>query len=153
MDKRKRGKIIVNGNCTCCGKKLNGHDLFLCNECQIKIENERITKYPEFEIREYPPDEYKADMLMLLNKKGLYGAVKVYLDKIMEEASNLSYIPHMTIAEFCNDVLFLVEMKKDDLEFKQKVIDRKNELYYKEGITAEENAEYYALMRLLGTDF
>lgn len=112
-----------------------------------------MAKYPEFEIREYTPDEYKADMLMLLNKKGLYDAVKVYLDKIMEEASNLSYIPHMTIAEFCNDVLFLVEMKKDDLEFKQKVIDRKNELYYKEGITAEENAEYYALMRLLGVEF
>lgn len=38
MDKRNQGKIVTNGNCTCCGKKLNGNNLFLCNECQIKVE-------------------------------------------------------------------------------------------------------------------
>lgn len=38
------------------------------------------------------------------------------------------------------------------LDFYKKALNRKTELYYKEGITAEENAEYYALIRLLGVE-
>lgn len=44
----------------------------------------------------------------------------------------------------------MLEMAIKALEFQQKVYKRKDEIYFKEGVTPEENAEYYALAKLLG---
>ncbi len=67
----------------------------------------------EITIREYTPEEYKADMQKLLQEKGLKEAVKGYLDKIEQEAGALPYIPHMTIQECLCDILFLLELAED----------------------------------------
>ena len=63
-------------------------------------------------LKEYPQEEYKADMKKMLEEKGLSKAVKHYLDEIDRECRevNLSYIPHRTIQEFLCDVLFLCEL-------------------------------------------
>ena len=46
-------------------------------------------------LKEYPQEEYKADMKKMLEEKGLSKAVKHYLDEIDRECRevNLSYIP------------------------------------------------------------
>lgn len=69
------------------------------------------------ELREYPQEEYEADMRKLLAEKGLSGAVKVYLDKIDEEVSDTGYVTHTTVQEFLYDILFLAqeaERRTDD---------------------------------------
>lgn len=38
------------------------------------------------------------------------------------------------------------------LDLKAKVLERKTELYYKEGVTEAEKSEYYALIKLLGVE-
>ena len=60
---------------------------------------------------------------------------------------------HIAPKEESEEFIEAVDQAIFALEFQQKVLDRKTELYYKEKITAEENAEYYALMRLLGVEF
>lgn len=60
---------------------------------------------------------------------------------------------HIAEKEEAKNFIEAVDQAIFALEFQQKVLDRKTEIYYKEGITAEENAEYYALMRLLGVEF
>lgn len=67
----------------------------------------------KFEIREYPENEYKADMLELLATKGLKQAVKKYLDMIVEETSGLPYIPNMSIKEWVCDILVLCELEEE----------------------------------------
>lgn len=59
----------------------------------------------EFSIKEYTPEEYKQDMLKLIRERGLKGAVKEYLDKIVEETSGMSYIPSMSVKEWAYDIL------------------------------------------------
>lgn len=69
------------------------------------------------ELREYPREEYEADMRKLLTEKGLSGAVKIYLDKIDEEVSDTGYVTHRTVQEFLCDILFLAqeaERRTDD---------------------------------------
>lgn len=67
----------------------------------------------EFEIREYPEDEYKADMRKLIADKGLKQAVKKYLDMIVEETADLPYIPNMSIKEWACDILTLCELEEE----------------------------------------
>lgn len=71
----------------------------------------------EFEIREYPEIEYKADMLDLLAAKGLKQAVKKYLDMIVEETSGLPYIPNMSVKEWACDILTLCELEEERYGF------------------------------------
>ena len=66
----------------------------------------------KFTLREYTQEEYEADMDKLLKEKGLYGAVKVYCDKINEVAEGLSYVPHRDIQEFLCNILYLIEQEK-----------------------------------------
>ena len=66
----------------------------------------------KIEIKEYTPEQYRADMQKLLKEKGLQGAVEVYCDKIEEVASCLSYIGHREIQEYLCDILFLIELDK-----------------------------------------
>ena len=66
------------------------------------------------EIKEYTPEQYRADMQKLLEEKGLKGAVEVYCDKIDEIERCLSYISHREIQEYLCDILFLIELDKGE---------------------------------------
>lgn len=66
-----------------------------------------------FNLVEYTEEEYKADMQKLLAEKGLHDAVEVYCDKIDEVAGVLSYVPHRTIQEFLCDILYLIDLEKE----------------------------------------
>ena len=68
----------------------------------------------EFTLREYTQEEYEADMKKLLKEKGLHDAVEKYCDDINSYASALSYIGHRGIQEFLCDILFLIDLDKDD---------------------------------------
>lgn len=61
------------------------------------------------ELREYPQEEYEADMKTLLAEKGLSGAVKICTDKINEEVAGTSYVTHRTVQEYLCDILFLAQ--------------------------------------------
>lgn len=63
----------------------------------------------DFTLKEYTQEQYEADMIKLLNEKGLHDAVEEFCDKINDEASFLGYVPHRTIQEYLCDILFLVE--------------------------------------------
>lgn len=67
----------------------------------------------EFTIKEYPPDQYKADMEALLSEKGLHDAVKDYCDKIAEDATGLGYIGYSSITEWLCDILYLVKLAEE----------------------------------------
>ncbi len=66
-----------------------------------------------FNLVEYTEEEYKADMQKLLAEKGLHDAVEVYCDKINEVAGVLSYLPHRDIQEFLSDILYLIDLYKE----------------------------------------
>ena len=68
----------------------------------------------EFKLKEYPKEQYEADMLKLLEEQGLSEAVKQYLNEIDIECSGMSYLPHRTIQEFLCDVLFLCEKYEEN---------------------------------------
>lgn len=67
----------------------------------------------EYTLREYTQEEYKADMQKLLKEKGLYKAVEDKCDKINSLSSVLSYLPHREIQEIMCDILFLIELDKE----------------------------------------
>lgn len=69
------------------------------------------------ELKEYPQEEYEQDMKTLLTENGLYGAVKIYANKINEEVADSGYITHRAVQEYLCDILFLVqeaERRTDD---------------------------------------
>ena len=66
----------------------------------------------EFTLREYPQEEYEADMKKLLKEKGLHDAVEKYCDDINSYASALSYIGHRGIQECLCNILYLIELEK-----------------------------------------
>lgn len=106
----------------------------------------------EFEIREYPEDEYKADMLELLAAKGLKQAVKKYLDMIVEETSGLPYIPNMSVKEWACDILTLCELEEertvkrgvfDQIRWERDVaVDQLNQLGYSLGEKIRPKTDY-----------
>lgn len=61
------------------------------------------------ELKEYPQEEYEAEMRTLFAEKGLSGAIKVYIDKINEEIANTCYVTHRTVQEYLCDILFLAQ--------------------------------------------
>jgi hypothetical protein len=65
----------------------------------------------DFTLREYTQEEYEADLKKMIAEKGLHDAVQDYTDKIMEEVAGLSYIPYMTVSEYCCDILKLIELE------------------------------------------
>ena len=68
---------------------------------------------PEYKIREYTEEEYKADMEKLLKDNGLRNAVKIYLDKMDEETSMCGYVTHRMIQELACDILYLIELEEE----------------------------------------
>ena len=64
---------------------------------------------PMVELREYPQEKYEQDMRVLLAEKGLYGAMKVYTDKINEAVTGTSYVTLRTVQEYLCDILFLAK--------------------------------------------
>ena len=51
----------------------------------------------EFTLREYPQEEYEADMKKLLKEKGLHDAVEHFADRINSLASVLNYGAHREV--------------------------------------------------------
>lgn len=66
-----------------------------------------------FGLVEYTEKEYRADMQKLLAEKGLHDAVAIYCDKINEVAGVLSYLPHRDIQEYLRDILYLIDLEKE----------------------------------------
>lgn len=61
------------------------------------------------ELKEYPQEEYEAEMRTLLAEKGLFSAIKVYTDKINEAVTGTSYVTLRTVQEYLCDILFLAQ--------------------------------------------
>ena len=68
----------------------------------------------EFTLREYPQEEYETDMKKLLKEKGLHDAVEHFADRINSLASVLNYVAHREVQECLCDILFLIDLDKDD---------------------------------------
>lgn len=68
----------------------------------------------EFTLREYPQEEYEADMKKLLKEKGLHDAVDHIADRINSLASVMNYVAHREVQECLCDILFLIDLDKDD---------------------------------------
>ena len=68
----------------------------------------------EFTLKEYTQEEYKADMQRLLAEKGLHDAVDHIADRINSLASVLNYVAHREVQECLCDILFLIDLDKDD---------------------------------------
>lgn len=68
----------------------------------------------EFTLREYTQEEYEADMKKLLKEKGLHDAVDHFADRINSLASVLNYVAHREVQECLCDILFLIDLDKDD---------------------------------------
>ncbi len=66
-----------------------------------------------FSLVEYTEKEYRTDMQKLLAEKGLHDAVEIYCDKINEVACVLTYVPHRHIQEFLCDILYLIDLDKE----------------------------------------
>ena len=68
-------------------------------------------------LREYNPEDYKADMEKLIKVLGFRGAVKVFCDKINDILPN--ELPYRIIAgvqeDLC-DILYLCELKENENE-------------------------------------
>lgn len=76
------------------------------------------------ELREYSQEDYKHDMQALFAEKGLFGAIKVYADKINEEVAGTSYsLLCMTVQEYLCDILFLAQ----EAEYKMKPLFEQEE--------------------------
>lgn len=73
-------------------------------------ENEPI----EFTLKEYSQKEYKADMQRLLAEKGLHDAVEHFADRINSLASVLNYGAHREVQECLCDILFLIDLDKEN---------------------------------------
>ena len=63
------------------------------------------------ELREYPYDEYKADLRKDLEENGLYKSVSKRLDEINTITSELSYLKHRYVQEMMCEILDLIEMR------------------------------------------
>lgn len=61
------------------------------------------------ELKEYLQEEYEAEMRTLLTEKGLFGAIKVYTDKINEGVTGTSYVEYRRVQEYLCDILFLAQ--------------------------------------------
>ena len=72
-----------------------------------------------FTLKEYTQKEYKADMLKLLQEKGLHDAVKIYTDMIAEEIDGTNYVMRSNIYESLCDILYLIDLKSE------KVVDER----------------------------
>lgn len=68
----------------------------------------------EFTLREYPQEEYEADMKKLLKEKGLRDAVDHFADRINSLASVLNYGAHREVQECLCDILFLIDLDKEN---------------------------------------
>lgn len=66
----------------------------------------------EITLREYTPEEYKADMRKELEITSLYNSVKQRCDLINDECINqqMGYIPHRCIQEWMCEILDLIEL-------------------------------------------
>lgn len=62
------------------------------------------------ELKEYTKEEYEADMRYILKEKGLYEAVEGILDEIVDENRDLGYAHFSLMAEWCCDILKLIEL-------------------------------------------
>lgn len=69
----------------------------------------------EFTLREYTPEEHKADMLKELDSMGLYKAVEARCDFIDEECVNqeMGYVAHRCIQEWMCEILELIELNTE----------------------------------------
>jgi hypothetical protein len=76
---------------------------------------------PEIKFKRYKQEEYKENMRRLLADKGLYDAVKYFCDKINDDVSDTGYLVHMSVLEYMNNILYLIELNENkeeaDLEF------------------------------------
>ena len=66
------------------------------------------------EIREYTQEERRADMLRLLNEKGLKGAVKACLDEVSEDVCCCDYVTASLVHEHLCNVLDLIELAESE---------------------------------------
>ena len=67
----------------------------------------------EYTLREYPEDEYREDLKMLLRENGLHDAIKEYCDKIEEVAGYYSYGGHRKVQENLNTILDIVDIYEE----------------------------------------
>lgn len=70
----------------------------------------------EFTLKEYTQEEYEADMKKLLKEKGLHDAVEHFADRINSLASVLNYVAHREVQECLCDILFLIDLDKENEE-------------------------------------
>ena len=68
----------------------------------------------DFTLREYPREEYMADLQKELDKKGLKKCVEKRLDNIISEMRGLtnSYIILSGVAEDMDDIINLIELRE-----------------------------------------
>ena len=61
------------------------------------------------EIRILTDEEYRSNLRQEIKQDGLRKAVEKRCDDILEECSSMPYIPHMTISEWLDAILDLVD--------------------------------------------
>ena len=67
---------------------------------------------PEIKLREYPREEYLADIQKELDENGLYESVSKRCDEINEESAQLPYVAHRSIQEWMCEILDLIRLAR-----------------------------------------
>lgn len=75
-----------------------------------------IGETSEYILTEYTQEEYEEDMRLLLQDKGLSGAVVVFTDKINDETIGLGYVTRRSIQEWLADILWLCKKFEEPLK-------------------------------------
>lgn len=68
----------------------------------------------DFTIKVYTKEEYENYMKSKLNRLGLYKSVEDILDDIIDENRNFNYAHFSLMAEWCRDILKLIEMSEKE---------------------------------------
>ena len=61
------------------------------------------------DIRILTDEEYRSNLKKEIEQDGLRKAVEKRCNDIFEECSSMPYIPHMTVSEWLNEILDLVD--------------------------------------------
>ena len=61
------------------------------------------------DIRTVTGEEYRSKLRQEIKQNGLRKAIEKRCDDIFEECASMAYLPHMTVAEWLDEILDLVD--------------------------------------------
>ena len=61
------------------------------------------------DMRVLTDEEYRSNLRLEIKKDGLRKAIEKRCDDIFEECASMAYLPHMTVAEWLDEILDLVD--------------------------------------------